>query len=128
LHSVVSQELSPYGQDGETRVRIDGPDLSLEPDTAQTIAVTLHELATNAAKYGALSVPTGKVLVEWSRAIDGRVVLRWTEAGGPPATPPTRRGFGTRVMEGMMRQMKGDMRFDWRAEGLACEIAIPTRP
>jgi two-component sensor histidine kinase len=71
-------------------------------------------------------VPTGKVLVEWSRAIDGRVVLRWIEAGGPPATPPTRRGFGTRVMEGMIRKMKGDMRFDWRAEGLACEIAIPT--
>jgi two-component sensor histidine kinase len=119
---------TPPVTDGETRVRIDGPDLSLEPDTAQTIAVTLHELATNAAKYGALSVPTGTVLVEWSRAMDGKVVLRWTEAGGPPATPPTRRGFGTRVMEGMMRQMKGDMRFDWRAEGLTCEIAIPTRP
>jgi len=126
LHSVVTQELSPYCQDGETRVRIDGPNLALEPDTAQTIAVTLHELATNAAKYGALSVPTGNVRVEWSRAVDGRVVLRWTEADGPPAIPPTRRGFGTRVMEGMVRQMKGDMRFDWRTEGLACEIAIPT--
>jgi two-component sensor histidine kinase len=106
-------------------VRIDGPNLLLAPDTAQTIAVTLHELATNAAKYGALSVPTGKVRVEWSRATDGRVVFRWTEADGPPATPPTRRGFGTRVMEGMMRQMKGDMRFDWRAEGVACEIVMP---
>jgi PAS domain S-box-containing protein len=127
LHSVVSQELSPYCQDGEGRVRIDGPNLSLEPDTAQTIAVTLHELATNAAKYGALSVPAGKVRVEWSRAIDGRVVLRWSETDGPPAAPPTRRGFGTRVMEGMTRQTKGDMRFDWRAEGLACEIAIPAR-
>jgi PAS domain S-box-containing protein len=127
LRSVVSQELSPYCQDGETRVRIDGPTLLLEPDTAQTIAVTLHELATNAAKYGALSVPTGKVRVEWSRASDGTVVLWWIEADGPPAAPPTRRGFGTRVMEGMIRQMKGDMRFDWRAEGLACDIAIPTR-
>ena len=126
LHSLVSQELSPYCQEGETRVRIDGPDLSLKPDTAQTIAVTLHELATNAAKYGALSVPTGTIQVEWSRAVDGRVVFRWTEADGPPATPPTRRGFGTRVMEGMIRQMNGEMRFDWRAEGLACEIAIPT--
>jgi two-component sensor histidine kinase len=58
--------------------------------------------------------------------IDGRVVLRWTEAGGPPATPPARRGFGTRVMERMIQLMKGDMRFDWRAEGLACEVAIPT--
>jgi PAS domain S-box-containing protein len=125
LQAVVSQELLPYGQDGETRVRIDGPTLLLEPDTAQTMAITLHELATNAAKYGALSVPTGKVRVEWSRG-PGRVVVRWTETGGPPASPPTRSGFGTRVMESMIGQMNGDMRFHWRAEGLACEIAIPT--
>ena len=126
LRTLVTQELSPYGQDGETRVRIDGPTLLLEPDAAQTMAITLHELATNAAKYGALSVPTGKVRVEWSRLPDGRVVVRWTEADGPPASPPTRSGFGTRVMESMIRQMHGDMRIDWRAEGLACEIAIPT--
>jgi PAS domain S-box-containing protein len=126
LHRLVCEELAAYCQDGETRVRIDGPNLSLKPDTAQTIAVTLHELATNAAKYGALSLPAGKVQVEWSRAIDGRVVFRWTEADGPPVTPPTRRGFGTSVMEGMIRQINGDMRFDWRAEGLTCEITIPT--
>ncbi|MGB6543533.1 MAG: HWE histidine kinase domain-containing protein [Xanthobacteraceae bacterium] len=126
LRCVVSQELSPYCQDGETRVWIDGPAVLLEPETAQTIAVALHELATNAAKYGALSVPTGKVRIEWSRALDGKVVLRWTEADGPPTSPPTRRGFGTRVMEGMIGQMNGDIRFDWRIEGLACEIAIPT--
>jgi two-component sensor histidine kinase len=99
LQSLVSQELSAYCQDGETRVRIDGPALLLEPVTAQTIAVTVHELATNAVKYGALSVPTGKVRVEWSRALDNRVVLRWTERDGPPASPPTRTGFGTRVMQ-----------------------------
>lgn len=97
----------------------------LKPETAQTIAVTLHELATNAAKYGALSVPAGKVRIEWSHAPDGRVVLHWTEADGPPASPPARRGFGTRVMESMIRQMNGDMHFDWRIEGLVCEIAIP---
>lgn len=126
LQSLVSQELSPYCQNGETRVRIDGPTVLLKPDTAQTIAITLHELATNAAKYGALSVLAGKVRVEWSRARDGRVVLRWTEADGPPAAPPARRGVGTRVMKSMIRQMHGNMRFDWRSEGLACEIAIPT--
>ena len=107
-------------------MRIDGPNLLLEPNAAQAIAVTLHELATNAAKYGALSVPDGHVQVEWSRTADGRLVLRWTETGGPPVKPPTRRGFGTRVMESMIRgQLKGEMRFDWRAEGLACEIALP---
>jgi two-component sensor histidine kinase len=100
--------------------------LLLEPNTAQTVAVTLHELATNAAKYGALSVPEGHVQVEWSRAVNGRLVLRWTETDGPVVNPPTRRGFGTRVMEGMIRdQLKGDMHLDWRAKGLACEIVIP---
>ena len=90
--------------------------------------MALHELATNAAKYGALSVPEGQVRVEWSRAADGRVVLRWTEAGGPPVNhPPTRKGFGTHVMEAMIRgHVGGDVRLDWHAEGLACEIILPT--
>jgi two-component sensor histidine kinase len=126
LRGLVTQELLPYCQDAEARARIAGPDLLLEPSTAQTIAVTLHELATNAAKYGALSVPDGHVHVEWSRVVDGRLVLRWTETGGPPVKPPTRRGFGTRVMESMIRvQLNGEARFDWHAEGLACEITLP---
>jgi two-component sensor histidine kinase len=125
LRSVVSQELAPYYQDSETRVSIEGPDLLLETSTAQTIAVTLHELATNAAKYGALSVPDGRVQVEWSHAANGRLVLRWTETGGPPVQPPSHKGFGTRVMDAMIRgQLKGEMRFDWRAEGLACEVTM----
>jgi PAS domain S-box-containing protein len=126
LHGLVAQELSPYCLDGEARARIEGPTLMLEPGIAQTIAVTLHELATNAAKYGALSQAEGRVQIEWSRAADGRLILRWTETGGPPARPPTRRGFGTRVMEGMIGgQLKGEMRFDWREEGLICEIILP---
>jgi PAS domain S-box-containing protein len=127
LHTLVTQELSPYCQDGETRARIEGPSVLLEPAIAQTIAVTLHELATNAAKYGALSLAQGQVHIMWSRAADGRLVLRWTETDGPLLKPPTRQGFGTRVMEGMIRgQLKGEMRFDWREEGLACEIMLPT--
>ena len=68
LHSLVKEELAAYCQDGDGRARIDGPDLLLQPDIAQAIAVALHELATNAAKYGALSVAEGHVQVEWSRA------------------------------------------------------------
>jgi two-component sensor histidine kinase len=99
----------------------------LKPDVAQAIAVVLHELATNAAKYGALSVAEGQVRVEWSRTADGPVVLRWTEVGGPSANPPTHKGFGTEVMEAMMRgRVGGDVRLDWRAEGLRCEIALST--
>jgi PAS domain S-box-containing protein len=127
LHSIVSAELSPYRQDGDGRVRIDGPNLLLEPNTAQAIAVTLHELSTNAAKYGALSIPEGQVQVAWSRAKDGNLTLRWTEARGPIVHPPTRRGFGTRVLDTMIRgQLKGEMRVDWRPEGLVCEITLPT--
>jgi two-component sensor histidine kinase len=87
--------------------------------------VSLHELATNAAKYGALSASKGHVHVEWSRAAKGRLVLRWTETDGPLVKPPTRQGFGTRMLEGMIRQPKGEMRFEWRAEGFVCEISIP---
>ena len=127
LGSLVKQELSPYSRDGEMRTRIDGPAVMLKPDLAQAIAVALHELATNAAKYGALSVANGQVRVEWSRAADGRLVLRWTEAGGPPVNPPTRKGFGTNVIGAMIRgHVGGDMRLDWHAEGLACEIVLPT--
>jgi PAS domain S-box-containing protein len=127
IQSLVKEELAAYSQDKEKRVQIDGPKLLLEPNAAQAIAVTLHELATNAAKYGALSVPGGHVQVEWSREPNGRLVLRWTEKDGPPVKPPTRKGFGMRAIEGMIRgQLKGEMRFDWRAAGLACEISMVT--
>jgi PAS domain S-box-containing protein len=127
LGRLVKQELSPYSRDGEIRTRIDGPTVKLKQDVAQAMAVALHELATNAAKYGAPSETKGQVRVEWSRAADGRIVLHWTEAGGPPVHPPTRKGFGTHVMEAMIQgHVGGDVRLDWRAEGLACEIIIPT--
>jgi PAS domain S-box-containing protein len=126
LGSLVKQELAPYSRDERMRAQVGGPTVVLKPDLAQAIGVALHELATNAAKYGALSVPEGQVRVEWSRAADGRVVLRWTEAGGPPVNPPTRKGFGTHVMEVMIRSHeRGDVRLDWHAEGLVCEIALP---
>jgi PAS domain S-box-containing protein len=126
LHSLVREELAAYSQGRETRVQIDGPNVLLEPNAAQAIAVALHELATNAAKYGALSVPDGHVRVEWSHEQNGRLALRWTETGGPPVEPPRRRGFGSRVMENMVRgQLKGELRLDWRTQGLACEIVLP---
>ena len=99
IQNLVKEELAAYSQDKETRVRIGGPKLLLEPNAAQAIAVILHELATNAAKYGALSVPGGYVEVNWSRAADGRLVLRWTEANGPAVNPPRHQGFGTRLVE-----------------------------
>ena len=126
LHGLAQEELAAYSPGRETRVQIDGPSVLLEPNAAQAIAVILHELATNAAKYGALSVPNGQVRTEWSHEQNGQLVLRWTEKGGPPVEPPTRRGFGARVMENMVRgQFKGELKFDWNPEGLACEIVLP---
>ena len=126
VHSLATQELSLYCGETEGRVRIDGPPLMLEPNTAQTIAISLHELATNAARYGSLFAADGHVGIAWSRTADGRLSLCWIESGGPPVTPPTHRGFGTRVMENIIvGQLKGDLHFDWRGQGLACEITPP---
>jgi len=128
LSSIVAQELAPYLGEDKARTRINGPDVLLAPNTAQAIAMTLHELATNAAKYGSLSVPKGQLEVTWSRAADGPLILRWTESGGPPTKKPMREGFGTHVIERMIRGLlKGEMHLDWRAEGLACEIVLSGR-
>jgi PAS domain S-box-containing protein len=124
LRSLVTEELSPYCPQGTARAEVDGPDLILKPNLAQLIAMTLHELTTNAVKYGALSVSTGHVRVKWFQAANGKLVLRWTETNGPPVKPPTGQGFGTRVLDRAIHQLKGEMRFDWRAEGLTCDIEV----
>jgi PAS domain S-box-containing protein len=126
LSSIATQELAPYCDQGETRVQIDGPQVLLEPNAAQAIAVTLHELATNAAKYGALTAAKGRVELRWSHETEGLLILRWTEVGGPPVQIPARKGFGSRVIEGVIGQLKGKARFDWRPEGLVCEISLQT--
>jgi len=106
------------------QTRIDGPPVLLEPNTAQAIAITLHELATNAAKYGALSVANGRVDLKWSNEANGQLHLRWAETGGPEIQEPTHKGFGGRIIERMTAQQSGQTRFDWRPEGLVCEITL----
>jgi PAS domain S-box-containing protein len=123
VSAIARQELAPYS-DGK-RTFTDGPQTLLAPDAAQAVAAALHELATNAAKYGALSTPDGHVRLEWSSAAGGPLRLRWMETGGPVAHEPTRTGFGTRIVEQMIVQQKGNVRFDWRKDGLVCEITLP---
>ena len=125
LRTIASEELSPYCKSDAKQAQINGDHVLLEPALAQTVAVVFHELATNAAKYGALSGPEGRVRINWSRADDGRLHVRWLELGGPHVAPPTRKGVGMRVMEGMVRSHpNADLRFDWRVEGLCCELAL----
>ena len=126
LSAIARQELAPYFEEGETRARIKGPQVLLEPNVAQSVAVILHELATNAAKYGSLSLASGRIDLCWSHEPDGRLELRWTETGGPPVHTPTREGFGGRIIKQMAEQLKGAARFKWCAEGLDCEINLQT--
>ena len=124
LSTIAAQELDPYA--AKERVRIEGPPVLLETTAAQAVAVALHELATNAAKYGSLSGPSGRVELTWVHGADQQLVVRWSEMGGPAVQVPTRQGFGSRVIDRMIGQLKGKTRFDWRPEGLVCEIVLWT--
>jgi PAS domain S-box-containing protein len=123
LNRLVARELSPYQTGGE-RLRIEGPPIVLNPTVAQAIAVTVHELVTNAAKYGALSTPGGKVVMAWWQSPDQSIAIRWTEIGGPAVTAPSRNGFGSQMMTGLINEVGGTIAFDWRKDGLRCEITV----
>ena len=139
LRAVAERELAPYTAAPRRRgapapgplVSLDGPPVALAAAAAQPFAVVLHELATNAAKHGALSVPGGAVAVRWRAGRragdDGMLRLRWAEAGGPPVTvSPERRGFGSRVVEATVRgQLGGAVERRWERTGLVVEIAVP---
>jgi two-component sensor histidine kinase len=125
LRTLVAEELFPYCKPKDLKAELSGPDLVLEPTAAQAISMTLHELATNAAKYGALSVAGGHVRVTWSRN-DKEMTFHWDERGGPLVKAPEKLGVGTKVMDSMVRgQLNGTIRFDWRDEGLLCEFSLP---
>jgi two-component system CheB/CheR fusion protein len=131
LGDVVSEALQPYGAASE-RIRAEGDDFDLEPPAALVLGMIMYELATNAAKHGALSLPSGRVDVEWQliRAELGPALrIRWQEQGGPPAAPPTRVGFGTSLIEhSLAYELEGEARLEFLETGLRCEILIPYNP
>ncbi len=125
LARLVHEELAPYRVDDAEKIAATGPDISLEPRTAQTLALALHELSTNAAKYGALSVMSGRVQVTWELQPES-LILRWTESGGPASLPPASPGFGIRMISASIEgQLEGEAAFYWRPEGLHCRLAVP---
>ena len=124
LSAIATQELAPYLDEHDARVRMEGPETLLKPDVAQAVAVIFHELATNASKYGALSDAKGQIQLTWSHAEDGQLTLRWIELGGPRVKVPERQGFGSRLIERTISQLGGEARFDWLSKGLVCEIAL----
>jgi two-component sensor histidine kinase len=105
------------------QTRWDGPDFMLTPRAANAMSLALHELATNAIKFGALSIESGRVEVHWRGRPDGGLTLEWTESGGPPVTQPTRHGFGSTLLEKVTgREMEGDVRIDYRRAGVCAVI------
>ena len=129
LGEVVMDALEPHGGEPDARYDIGGPSLRLDAKTALSISMALHELSTNAAKYGAFSVPTGRVRVDW-RIEDGGAepLLRlvWRESGGPPVSPPERRGFGSKLIErGLAAELRGVVRLNFELTGVVCTIDAP---
>jgi PAS domain S-box-containing protein len=127
LRSLVEEELLPFSLGDEARVWISGAPVALPPAAAQSVAMALHELATNAAKYGALSTAEGRVEVSWSRDAEGALTLSWRELGGPPVRAPNRHGLGTRLLgRALAGTVGGGTRLDWRPEGLVCVLSLPS--
>jgi PAS domain S-box-containing protein len=128
LRELVDEEVAPYrgGAEALDRVTLQGPDLALAPGAAQPLAMALHELATNAAKHGALSAPGGRVAIRWQALADGGLSLRWSETRAEALSgPPARRGFGYSVIRNTVeRQLGGSCAFDWRQEGLDFRIEL----
>jgi PAS domain S-box-containing protein len=124
LQRLVDEELTPYRDGRGSRLNIQGPDLLLESNRAQTIALALHELATNAAKYGALSFPAGRLDLSWNTEHD-TLLLDWAESGGGGVRAPKSLGYGVQVITASIQHLGGEAVFDWRAEGMRCRLTVP---
>jgi PAS domain S-box-containing protein len=130
LHDLLRLELDPYrytdGVGGDEQLVIDGPPALIDAQGAQSLALVLHELATNASKYGALARPEGRLSVTWSWNADGGLHLVWREVAGVRIAPPRRRGFGSTLIENAIKQAAARVALDWRPEGLEVRLDIPT--
>lgn len=126
IHALVEGAVAPH-RTGQGRFHIDGPSVSLAAKPALSLALASSELATNATKYGALSNADGRVTIRWE-ILGEQFHLRWSEKGGPLVELPTRRGFGSRVVErGLSQEFGGQVRINFEATGVTCELTAQTR-
>ena len=131
LHDLVDNALEPFGVAGGRAERfvVTGENVRLPPKATLTLAIAFHELATNAVKYGAFSNEAGSILIGWSIApapTGKRLILCWREKDGPPVTPPSRKGFGSRVIEeGLAHELQGTAHLEFAADGVVCTINVP---
>ncbi len=128
LSNIVEDTVNTHAGE-KSRFRIEGPPVRLRPSAALAVAMALHELSTNAAKYGALSSATGRVDVAWVVEGNGegrRLTLRWTERDGPPVVRPARRGFGSRLIErALAQELGGEVHIAYDPSGVICTIEAP---
>jgi two-component sensor histidine kinase len=127
---IVRSELDPFEDTGRTRVRIEGPEVAIASSRlAMALAMAMHELATNAVKFGALSVWGGKVEVTWTVTVEAArrtLEFSWVESGGPVVKPPQRRGFGSRLIDFVLPgQIQARSRTDYAPEGVRVQCTLP---
>ena len=128
LRAVIDAEMAPYFAFEDSRLDITGPDVVLAPNDALSLGLAIHELATNAAKYGALSVPNGRVSITWAREALDKVKIIWQETQGPKVTKPQKSGFGTNLIEKIISyELNSKVALDFLDEGVRCEIIISVR-
>ena len=125
LQTLLQTIITPYEKPGNGRLSVTGPDIPISPSLATDFALVLHELATNAAKYGALSIPTGSVHVACADG-NGVFSLTWTERGGPRIErEPTNRGFGSQLAQAtIVNRLNGDLSRDWNPDGLTVRLSV----
>lgn len=131
LHDLIDAALEPFAvTDGRVeRFTVSGNNVRLLPKASLALSIAFNELATNAFKYGAFSNDEGSISIAWTiepSAVGKRLILHWREQGGPPVTPPSRKGFGTQVIErGLAHELEGKVELDYRPAGLVCTIDVP---
>jgi len=126
LQDIIDEEMAPYRSADDGRVTLTGPHIMLKPASAQSMALVVHELATNAAKYGGLSRHTGGLQLKWVQRGD-EILMTWVERGGPEVVAPRNPGFGFKIIRSCIEeQMNGTLAFAWDKEGMACTFTIPT--
>lgn len=129
LEDVLRNELEPYQDAMRQRIRLHGPKINLQPGAVLALGLAVHELATNAVKYGSLSVPDGKVHVMWaltSGSCQPALLVEWVESGGPPVKKPERQGFGSKLIQrGLAQQLGGEIKLDFAPSGIRCVITFP---
>jgi two-component sensor histidine kinase len=131
IGELVEAQLAPFTEKASTRIEVSGAELELKPSAVHSLTLALHELATNAAKYGALSAPGGRVAIAWKLegAPEGgehRFHMSWRERDGPPVAPPARKGFGHVVISEMVASaLRGEVKLDYAPGGLVWSIDVP---